>query len=132
MVPLAVWKNRIYKKERHQQLEGEEYMVSEALEKKLYDAASKGDVTTLVQLVEEDPYLVHGVSFPCSRNLLRIAAMLGQTAVVEEVLKLNPRLARISDSQKSSPLHIAVEEGHVEIQKVVYSSPRGLLVARLS
>lgn len=41
--------------------------------------------------------------------------MHGHTAIVEEVLKLNPRLARISDSQKSSPLHIAVEEGQAEI-----------------
>ncbi|KAL1541869.1 ankyrin repeat-containing protein-like protein [Salvia divinorum] len=92
-------------------------MVSEAVEKKLYEAASKGDVTTLQQLVHEDPYLVHGVSFPCSRNLLHVAVMHGHITFVEQVLKLNPRLARGSDSQKSSPLHIAADEGDLEITK---------------
>ncbi|KAL1557286.1 ankyrin repeat-containing protein ITN1-like [Salvia divinorum] len=99
-------------------------MVSEAVEKKLYDAASKGDVTTLVQLVEEDPYLVHEVPYPCSRNILPIAAIHGQTQIVEEVLRLNPRLARISDTQKSSPLQIAAEEGHINIcQKLLSVAP---------
>ncbi|XP_042018234.1 ankyrin repeat-containing protein At5g02620-like [Salvia splendens] len=97
-------------------------MVSEEIEKKLYTAASKGDVKALVQLVEEDPYLVHGFSFPCSRNLLHIAAMHGQTAVVEEVLERNPRLARSSDSRNSSPLHIAVDEGDLEITKRLMSA----------
>ncbi|XP_047960952.1 ankyrin repeat-containing protein At5g02620-like [Salvia hispanica] len=92
-------------------------MATEAVEMKLYEAASKGDVTTLQQLVKQDPYLIHGVSFPCSRNLLHIAAMYGQIAIVEEVLKINPLLARISDSQKSSPLHIAVDQGNLEVTK---------------
>ncbi|KAL1562238.1 ankyrin repeat-containing protein-like protein [Salvia divinorum] len=94
-------------------------MVGEDAEKKLYNAATKGDVATLQQLIQQDPYLVHGVPFPCSRNLLH-----GQTAIVEEVLKLNPRQARISDSQSSSPLHIAAEEGHVDIcQKLLSVAP---------
>ncbi|KAL1541863.1 ankyrin repeat-containing protein-like protein [Salvia divinorum] len=92
-------------------------MVSEEVGKKLYKAASKGEVETLLELVEEDPYLVHGFSFPCSRNLLHIAAMHGQTAVVEKLLRINPRLARSSDSRKSFPLHIAVDEGDFEITK---------------
>ncbi|XP_047944802.1 ankyrin repeat-containing protein At5g02620-like [Salvia hispanica] len=47
--------------------------------------------------------------------------MHGQTSIVEEVLNLNPRLARISDSQKSSPLHIAAEEGHFKIASKLLS-----------
>ncbi|KAL1541861.1 ankyrin repeat-containing protein-like protein [Salvia divinorum] len=97
-------------------------MVGEAQKRKLYNAASKGDVTQLLQLVEEDPYLVHGVSFPCSRNLLHVAATHGQAPIVEAVLSLNPRLAQISDSQKSSPLHIAAAEGHVEIASKLLSA----------
>ncbi|XP_047946689.1 ankyrin repeat-containing protein ITN1-like [Salvia hispanica] len=96
-------------------------MVSKEVEMKLYNAASSGDLTTLVQLLEEDPYLVHGVSFPCSRNLLHVTAIHGQTSIVEQVLKLNPQLARISDSEKSSPLHIAAAGGHVEIASKLLS-----------
>ena len=90
-------------------------MVGEAVEKKLYDAASKGDVATFSKLLPQDPYLVETLSFPCSRNILHIATMHGQTSTVERLLNLNPRLVQISDSQKSSPLHIAAEAGHVEI-----------------
>ncbi|XP_047956573.1 ankyrin repeat-containing protein At5g02620-like isoform X2 [Salvia hispanica] len=84
-------------------------------ERKLYDAVSQGDVTALLELLNNDPYLVDGISFPCSRNLLHIAAMHGQTSLVDALLNLNPRLAWRLDSQKSSPLHIAAAEGHVEI-----------------
>ena len=94
-------------------------MAVEAVEKKLYNAASKGDVTTLVHLLVEDPYLVHGVLFPYSRNLLHIEAIHGQTSIVKQVLNLNPQLACISDSQKSSPLHIAAARGHVEISSIL-------------
>ncbi|XP_047961384.1 ankyrin repeat-containing protein NPR4-like [Salvia hispanica] len=87
----------------------------------LYDAASKGDVTKFKQLLQQDPYLVERVSYPCSRNLLHVATLRGQVAIIEEVLKINPGLARISDSQKSSPLHIAVEEGNLEITKRLLS-----------
>ncbi|XP_057775547.1 ankyrin repeat-containing protein At5g02620-like [Salvia miltiorrhiza] len=47
--------------------------------------------------------------------------MHGQSAIVEEVLRMNPRLARIPDSQKSSPLHIAAAEGHVKIASELLS-----------
>ena len=98
-------------KERKKEISGGR-MVSE---RKLYDAVSQGDVTALLELLNNDPYLVDGISFPCSRNLLHIAAMHGQTSLVDALLNLNPRLAWRLDSQKSSPLHIAAAEGHVEI-----------------
>ena len=51
--------------------------------------------------------------------------MHGQTAVVEEVLERNLRLALSSDSQISSPLYIAATEGHVEIaRKLLLTAPK--------
>ncbi|XP_057771109.1 uncharacterized protein LOC130990898 [Salvia miltiorrhiza] len=43
--------------------------------------------------------------------------MWRQAAIVEEVLKINPRLATSLDSRNSSPLHIAAAEGSLEIVK---------------
>ena len=98
-------------------------MSGEAVEKKLYNAASKGDVTTLVHQLEDNPWTsIRGVLFPCSRNLLHVAAMHGQASVVEQVLSLDPQLARSSDSEKSSPLHIAAAGGHIEIASKLLST----------
>ncbi|KAL1557288.1 ankyrin repeat-containing protein-like protein [Salvia divinorum] len=92
------------------------------IEEEVYDAATKGDAAKFEQLLQQDPYLVYMVSFPCSRNLLHVATLLGQVAIVEVVLERNPRLVRIPDSQKSSPLHLAVEEGKLEIASKLLSA----------
>ncbi|KAH6824960.1 hypothetical protein C2S53_020671 [Perilla frutescens var. hirtella] len=96
-----------------------------AAEKKLYDAASNGDVTAFQEVVEEDAYLLEEATFACSRNLLHIATMRGQARIVEEVLNINPQLARSLDSQNSSPLHIAAAKGNVDItQKLLSVAPQ--------
>ncbi|XP_047956230.1 ankyrin repeat-containing protein NPR4-like [Salvia hispanica] len=90
-------------------------MVSEEVEKKLYEAALKGDVTTLVRLVEEDPYLVHGVSFPCSRNLLHVAAARGHAQIALELFSKDPEMCWRRDDQGMNPVHVAAMNGCVQI-----------------
>ncbi|XP_057776294.1 ankyrin repeat-containing protein At5g02620-like isoform X2 [Salvia miltiorrhiza] len=96
-------------------------MVGETVEKKLYNAASNGDLTMLQTLLQEDPYLVESVSFACSRNAVHIAALRGQVAIVEEVLNINPQLARNLDSEQSSPLHVAAAQGNIVIVRKLLS-----------
>ncbi|KAH6795132.1 hypothetical protein C2S52_005609 [Perilla frutescens var. hirtella] len=88
-----------------------------AAEKKLYEAASKGDLEAFREVIQEDAYLIEKATFACSRNILHVATMQGQAGIVKEVLRMNPRLARSLDSQNSSPLHISVAEGNFEIMK---------------
>ncbi|XP_057776344.1 ankyrin repeat-containing protein NPR4-like [Salvia miltiorrhiza] len=87
----------------------------------LYDAILRGDVRKFREVVQQDPYLVESASFACSRNVLHIAILWKRVAIVEEVLKINPQLARDLDSQQSSPLHIAVAKGSLEIVKKLLS-----------
>ncbi|KAL1551781.1 ankyrin repeat-containing protein-like protein [Salvia divinorum] len=87
-------------------------------EKKLYDAATIGDVATLKQLLQENQHLLDVVSLTsCLKNVLHIAIKQGQESIVAEVLKSNPELALGLDSNSSSSLHIAAARGDVGIVK---------------
>ncbi|XP_057775518.1 ankyrin repeat-containing protein At5g02620-like [Salvia miltiorrhiza] len=92
-------------------------MAGESAEKKLYDAATIGDVATFQQLLQENPHLLDVVSFPCLRNVLHIAIKQGQESIMEEVLQINQELARDLDSKNSSSLHLAAAKGNVGIAK---------------
>ncbi|XP_057776398.1 ankyrin repeat-containing protein At2g01680-like [Salvia miltiorrhiza] len=88
---------------------------------RLYYAILNGDVTTFQEVLQQDRYLVESVSFACSRNVVHIATLRGRVAIVEEVLNINPQLARDLDSQQSSPLHIAATQGNVVIARKLLS-----------
>ena len=75
-------------------------VVSETPEMKLYDAATRGDVATFQILARQNPFIVDQVSFARSRNLLHIATIAGRVGIVEELLRINPELARDVDSKK--------------------------------
>ena len=56
-------------------------------EKKLYEAATIGDVATLKQLLQTNQHLLDVVSFTsCLKNVLHIAIKKGHESVVAEVL----------------------------------------------
>ncbi|XP_047959863.1 ankyrin repeat-containing protein At5g02620-like [Salvia hispanica] len=86
-------------------------------EKKLYDAATIGDLATLQQLLQANQHLLDVVSFPCLKNVLHIAIKHGKDSIVEEVLKINPELALELDSKNTSSLHLAAARGNVVIAK---------------
>ncbi|KAL1551782.1 ankyrin repeat-containing protein-like protein [Salvia divinorum] len=86
-------------------------------EKKLYDAATIGDLAALRQLLQTNQHLLDVVSFPCLKNVLHIAIKQGRESIVEEVLKINPELALELDSKNSSSLHLAAARGNVGIAK---------------
>ena len=65
-------------------------MVAEAVTKKLYDAATMGDVASFETLVQQDPFLVDQVSFARSRNLLHIAAANGHVEIAGKLFFYSP------------------------------------------
>lgn len=63
------------------------------------------------QLLHQDPYLLDEVSFASSRNILHIAEMRGQVGIIEEVLKINPGLARDLDSRSGRHFTLQQHKG---------------------
>ncbi|XP_056689741.1 ankyrin repeat-containing protein BDA1-like [Spinacia oleracea] len=89
------------------------------MERKLYDAARDGSVSTLVELLREDPIILDRVSTLgiYAETPLHIATILGNFEFAKELLKRKPSLAFEVDLQKSSPLHIASAANNVELVK---------------
>ncbi|KAL0447363.1 UNVERIFIED_CONTAM: hypothetical protein Slati_1864200 [Sesamum latifolium] len=105
-------------------------MLGEVAEKKLYDAAAKGNAQALRDLLK-DPLLLDRVSFTCSNKTpLHVAAMHGHLPIVQEILRQNRQLAEELDSQKSSALHIASAKGYVEMVNELLSAAPDMCLSR--
>ncbi|KAJ6673282.1 ANKYRIN REPEAT-CONTAINING PROTEIN ITN1-LIKE [Salix viminalis] len=87
------------------------------MDPRLFDAASRGDVNTLQELIGEDPLILHTVTVTTSNTPLHVAALLGHTRFAMEVMQNYPGLADELNQQGLSPIHLASAKGHLEIVK---------------
>uniref|UniRef100_A0A5B7AXJ0 PGG domain-containing protein n=1 Tax=Davidia involucrata TaxID=16924 RepID=A0A5B7AXJ0_DAVIN len=88
------------------------------MEKRLSEAAVKGSVDSLLELLQEDPLILDRTIVSCiSETPLHIASILGHLDFVREILSRKPELASELDSHGSSPLHLASAKGHLQIVK---------------
>ncbi|XP_051137625.1 ankyrin repeat-containing protein BDA1-like isoform X2 [Andrographis paniculata] len=101
----------------------------EDLEKKLYDAAVEGNTKTLQELLRQDPIILERAVANCfSETPLHVAAMLGHSDFVREIVRINPRLTNELNSMQSTPLHLASAKGHVEVVRIlIYVDPQTCL-----
>ncbi|KAK3436046.1 hypothetical protein EUGRSUZ_C00702 [Eucalyptus grandis] len=82
----------------------------------LYEAAVKGNVASLLELLEKDKLLLDRImTGNRTETPVHIAAMLGHLKFVEEVLARKPELVKEQDSQSSTPLHLAAAKGYFNI-----------------
>ncbi|KAK9683789.1 hypothetical protein RND81_10G164500 [Saponaria officinalis] len=102
---------------------------SEDLVKKLYDAALKGDVPSLLNLLQEDPLVPDRCSIEHSslfiQSPLYVAANIGHLEFITEVLGRKPELAEDLDQiRRWSALHVASGKAHLDIVKaLLFASP---------
>ncbi|KAK4784914.1 hypothetical protein SAY86_001603 [Trapa natans] len=86
------------------------------MESKLSEAARTGDVSALLDLLQQDPLILDKIIILClSETPLHTAAMLGHVKFVRELLNRRPELAIELDSDGNSPLHLASAKGHTEV-----------------
>ncbi|KAI6682158.1 hypothetical protein NL676_036039 [Syzygium grande] len=86
------------------------------MESELYEAAVKGNVPSLLELLTKDKLLLDRIMIGNhTETPLHIAAMLGRLDFVEEVLARKAELAREQDSQSSTPLHLAAAKVYLNM-----------------
>uniref|UniRef100_A0A803N870 PGG domain-containing protein n=1 Tax=Chenopodium quinoa TaxID=63459 RepID=A0A803N870_CHEQI len=91
---------------------------------RLYDAALKGDVPSLLHLLGEDPLILDrciiGKSGSFMQSPLHLAANFGHVNFTEEIIKQKPELVELVDQiKRSSPLHIASAKGNLQIVEIL-------------
>ncbi|MBA0636565.1 hypothetical protein Godav_025724, partial [Gossypium davidsonii] len=94
--------------------------MADILESKLYEAAAAGNVTIFLELIRQDHLLLDRVLVNYAiETPLHVAAMLGHTDFVKEIIQRKPEFTRELDSRGSSPLHLASAKGYVDIVKAL-------------
>lgn len=102
------------------------------MEKKLYEAAIEGSLSTLKTLVQKDPLILDRITSLTffHETPLHVAVLRGHLEFTRALLSHNPQLAAESDSLGRLPLHLAAAKGHVEIIRELIRVGPGACVAR--
>lgn len=89
------------------------------MEKRLQEAAMKGSVKTLLELLHQDPQILNKTTQSPSDTPLHVASLLGHSAFARELLSRKPELVAALNSQGYSPLHLAAAKASLEIVKTL-------------
>ncbi|KAH0766145.1 hypothetical protein KY285_002016 [Solanum tuberosum] len=101
------------------------------MDRRLREAAQKGDVHHLQSLIKEVPFLLSTVSLAGSNETpLHIACLSLHLEFAKEIINLRPEFARELNQDGFSPLHIASANGDIEIVKELLNVDRNLCLLK--
>ncbi|XP_022736677.1 ankyrin repeat-containing protein BDA1-like [Durio zibethinus] len=84
------------------------------MDHRLKKAAENGDVDMLYALLAQDPYLLDRIDqIPIVETPLHVAACFGMTHFALEIATLKPSLALKLNHIGLSPMHLALQNGHI-------------------
>ncbi|XP_015164467.1 ankyrin repeat-containing protein At2g01680-like [Solanum tuberosum] len=106
------------------------YSLVELMDRRLWEAAQKGDVHHFQSLIKEDPLLLREVSLAGSETPLHIACSGGHLEFTKEIIHLRPEFARKLNQDGFSPLHIASANEDIEIVKELLNVDRNLCLIK--
>ncbi|KAG5563876.1 hypothetical protein RHGRI_000160 [Rhododendron griersonianum] len=87
------------------------------MEELLYNAALRGDLESLHEIIAKDNYILDKVLVGCfkGKNPLHVAISTGQAEFVLKLLEIKPKLAEVVDTKLGTALHIASANGDIKI-----------------
>ncbi|RID45854.1 hypothetical protein BRARA_I02549 [Brassica rapa] len=92
----------------------------ENIYEKLKKTAQDGDIERLYELIAEDPNILdHFDKATFCETPLHIAAEKGQTHFAMELMTLKPLLASKLNVSGFSPMHLALQNNHIQLVRVV-------------
>ncbi|KAJ4951563.1 hypothetical protein NE237_028395 [Protea cynaroides] len=89
------------------------------MDRRLYEASARGDVTAFLDLIKEDEELIKQTTFRTSNTVLHIVTKFGHLDLATEIVKLQPEMVSAVNEKIETPLHEACREGHVELMKLL-------------
>ncbi|XP_058202973.1 ankyrin repeat-containing protein BDA1-like [Rhododendron vialii] len=102
------------------------------MEELLCDAAMRGDLESLHEIIAKDNYILDKVlvgSFK-GKNPLHVATSTGQLEFVLKLLEIKPKLAKVLDTELGAALHIASANGDVKIVEALVELSPEMCMAR--
>ncbi|KAB1215044.1 hypothetical protein CJ030_MR4G018824 [Morella rubra] len=101
------------------------------MDKRLRDAAERGDVDVLYQLIENDKEVLDNIDkFSCVHTPLHAAASAGQTHFAGEIMILKPSFARKLNQEGLTPMHLALRAKNTQLALQLSMWIRALSVSK--
>ncbi|XP_034682355.1 ankyrin repeat-containing protein At5g02620-like [Vitis riparia] len=89
------------------------------MDRRLFEAVLKGDVSTFLSLAQEEEDIIKQVVPGSLNTVLHLAARFGHLELASEIVNLRPELSSAENEKLETPLHEACREGRVEIVELL-------------